>query len=94
MVAWPSRIVLFLLGIACPFIGVHFQRLANNHFTFIKLTSPVFQDDYLAVEMINRKIRFVWSLGGEPGEVTHPMHIQTAGDLANDQHWYKIEVQR
>ncbi|KAI5705223.1 hypothetical protein M8J75_013109 [Diaphorina citri] len=51
-------------------------------------------DDYLAVEMINRKIRFVWSLGGEPGEVTHPMHIQTAGDLANDQHWYKIEVQR
>ncbi|XP_026686393.1 laminin subunit alpha-1-like [Diaphorina citri] len=41
-------------------------------------------DDYLAVEMINRKIRFVWSLGGEPGEVTHPMHIQTAGDLAND----------
>lgn len=61
---------------------------------YFYLTSPVFQDDYLAVEMINRKIRFVWSLGGEPGEVTHPMHIQTAGDLANDQHWYKIEVQR
>lgn len=44
--------------------------------------------------MINRKIRFVWNLGGEPGEVTHPMHVQTAGDLANDQHWYRIEAQR
>ncbi|KAL1457473.1 hypothetical protein WDU94_007701 [Cyamophila willieti] len=51
-------------------------------------------EDYIAVEMVNRKIRFLWNLGGEPGEVTHPMHIQTAGDLSNDQHWYKIEAQR
>ncbi|CAA3033140.1 Hypothetical predicted protein [Olea europaea subsp. europaea] len=51
-------------------------------------------EDFIAVEMVNRKIRLVWNLGGEPGEVTHPMHIQTAGDLGNDQHWYRIEAQR
>lgn len=44
--------------------------------------------------MVNRKIRFVWNLGGGPGEVTHPLHIQTAGDLSNDQHWYRVEAER
>lgn len=44
--------------------------------------------------MINRKIRFVWDVGGGPAELTHPLHIQTAGDLQKDQHWYKIEIQR
>lgn len=44
--------------------------------------------------MINRKIRFVWDVGGGPTELTHPMHIQTAGDLHKDQHWYKIEIER
>lgn len=44
--------------------------------------------------MINRKIRFVWDLGGGPAEVTHHLHIQTAGDLQKDQHWYKIDAER
>lgn len=54
----------------------------------------VLQSDFLAVEMINRKVRFVWDVGGGPAELTHPLHIQTAGDLQKDQHWYKIEIQR
>ncbi|KAK9510148.1 hypothetical protein O3M35_004992 [Rhynocoris fuscipes] len=29
--------------------------------------------------MVNRKMRFVWNVGAGIGEVTHPMHIQTAG---------------
>lgn len=44
--------------------------------------------------MVNRKIRFVWDVGGGIGEITHPMHIQTASDLNNDQHWYRIEAER
>ncbi|XP_046676227.1 laminin subunit alpha-1 isoform X3 [Homalodisca vitripennis] len=51
-------------------------------------------EDFLAVEMVNRKMRFVWNVGGGPGEVTHPLHIQTAGDLSNDQHWYRVEAER
>ncbi|BES88583.1 laminin subunit [Nesidiocoris tenuis] len=51
-------------------------------------------DDFVAVEMINRKIRFVWNVGGGLGEVTHPMHIQTAGDLNKDQHWYRVQAER
>ncbi|XP_054282487.1 laminin subunit alpha-1 [Macrosteles quadrilineatus] len=51
-------------------------------------------DDFIAVEMVNRKMRFVWNVGGGPGEVTHPLHIQTAGDLSNDQHWYRVEAER
>ncbi|VVC37186.1 Hypothetical protein CINCED_3A012310 [Cinara cedri] len=50
--------------------------------------------DFVAIEMVNRKIRFVWDVGGGIGEITHPMHIQTASDLNNDQHWYRIEVER
>ncbi|CAA9998731.1 unnamed protein product, partial [Nesidiocoris tenuis] len=52
------------------------------------------RDDFVAVEMINRKIRFVWNVGGGLGEVTHPMHIQTAGDLNKDQHWYRVQAER
>ncbi|XP_025195973.1 laminin subunit alpha-1 [Melanaphis sacchari] len=50
--------------------------------------------DFVAIEMVNRKIRFVWDVGGGIGEITHPMHIQTANDLNNDQHWYRIEAER
>lgn len=52
------------------------------------------QEDFVAIEMVNRKIRFVWDVGGGIGEITHPMHIQTASDLNNDQHWYRIEAER
>ncbi|XP_066906769.1 laminin subunit alpha-1 [Halyomorpha halys] len=51
-------------------------------------------NDFIAIEMVNRKIRFVWNVGGGMGEVTHPHHIQTAGDLSKDQHWYKVEAER
>lgn len=57
-------------------------------------TSTLFlQEDFVAIEMVNRKIRFVWDLGNGIGEITHPMHIQTASDLNNDQHWYRIEAE-
>uniref|UniRef100_A0A0A9YKQ2 Laminin subunit alpha-1 n=1 Tax=Lygus hesperus TaxID=30085 RepID=A0A0A9YKQ2_LYGHE len=51
-------------------------------------------DDFVAIEMVNRKMRFVWNVGGGLGEVTHPLHIQTAGDLNKDQHWYRVEAER
>lgn len=64
--------------------------------TDVQCFSVIFfiQEDFLAVEMVNRKMRFVWNLGDGPGEVTHPLHIQTAGDLSNDQHWYRVEAER
>uniref|UniRef100_T1HX12 Laminin subunit alpha-2 n=1 Tax=Rhodnius prolixus TaxID=13249 RepID=T1HX12_RHOPR len=51
-------------------------------------------EDFVAIEMVNRKMRFVWNVGAGIGEVTHPLHIQTAGDLSKDQHWYRVEAER
>ncbi|XP_014250027.1 laminin subunit alpha-1 isoform X2 [Cimex lectularius] len=51
-------------------------------------------EDFVAIEMVNRKMRFAWNVGGGLGEVIHPLHIQTAGDLHKDQHWYRVEAER
>lgn len=52
-----------------------------------------FQDDFMAIEMFDRKIRFVWNVGGGTGVVTHPEVLQV-GSLADDKLWYRIEAER
>jgi len=44
--------------------------------------------------MVDRKIHFAWNLGGGPGEVTHPVRIQTAEEHDTDKFWYRIEAER
>ncbi|XP_037085132.1 laminin subunit alpha-2-like isoform X2 [Pollicipes pollicipes] len=53
------------------------------------------QKDYMAVEMVNRRIRFTWNNGDQSQRVEHPRRLQTNNDqLMNDQHWYIIEAER
>ncbi|XP_014204068.2 laminin subunit alpha-1 [Copidosoma floridanum] len=50
-------------------------------------------DDFMALEMFNRKIRFVWNVGGGVGMIIHPEVLET-GSPENDSLWYRIEAER
>nr|XP_012147088.1 PREDICTED: laminin subunit alpha-2 isoform X4 [Megachile rotundata]XP_012147089.1 PREDICTED: laminin subunit alpha-2 isoform X4 [Megachile rotundata] len=50
-------------------------------------------DDFIALEIINRRVRFVWNVGGGTGVVVHPEIIES-GDLREDKFWYRIEAER
>lgn len=43
--------------------------------------------------MYNRKIRFVWNVGGGTGVITHPEVIES-GDPQKEKYWYRIEAER
>lgn len=43
--------------------------------------------------MVNRRIRFLWNVGGGTGVLTHPEVIE-AGDIQGDNSWYRIEAER
>lgn len=43
--------------------------------------------------MFNRKIRFVWNVGGGTGIITHPETLD-AGNPEEDLSWYRIEAER
>lgn len=52
-------------------------------------------DDFMAVEMIKRKIRFLWNAGGGTQIIEHNLTIDTNDEqLSKNDQWYKIEVQR
>ena len=48
---------------------------------------------FIALELVKRKVRLVWNLGGDTGVITHPLEIQTR-DPKYDDAWYKIEANR
>lgn len=51
--------------------------------------------DFLAIEMVERQIRFLWNTGGGTTVLTHPLKLQPSpDDLSDDLRWYKIEVER
>lgn len=52
-------------------------------------------DDFMAVEMVDRKIRFLWNAGGGTQVLTHNLVIETNDPhLLKDNQWYKIMVTR
>lgn len=52
-------------------------------------------DDFMAVEMVERKIRFLWNAGGGTQVITHNLVIETNDPQMNkDNQWYKIMVTR
>ncbi|GFU33502.1 laminin subunit alpha-1 [Nephila pilipes] len=53
------------------------------------------EEDFMAIEMVNRRIRFLWNVGGGTNVITHPREIETNNEqlLKNDQ-WFKIEANR
>ncbi|KAG7199623.1 hypothetical protein KM043_014226 [Ampulex compressa] len=50
-------------------------------------------DDFMALEVIDRKIRFVWNVGGGTGILTHP-EILESGNPHQDKYWYRVEAER
>lgn len=48
---------------------------------------------FIAIEMVRRKIRMVWNLGGKTTVITHPLQIERM-DPKRDDAWYHIEVNR
>ena len=53
------------------------------------------ESDFLAVEMVDRQIRFLWNAGGGTTVLSHPLKLQPSpDDLSDDSRWYKIEAER
>ncbi len=53
--------------------------------------------DFMAIEMVNRQIRFLWNNGAGTKSITHNTTIETAygGSLVTQDHmWYKITAER
>ena len=54
--------------------------------------------DFLALEMVDRQIRFIWNAGGGATVLTHPLKLLPSpdgtGGLSDDSRWYKIEAER
>ncbi|XP_063877309.1 laminin subunit alpha-1-like isoform X1 [Scylla paramamosain] len=51
--------------------------------------------DFMAVEMVNRRIEFVWDAGGGMQRITHPLTLLTnTEDVSDDTRWYHITVNR
>lgn len=55
--------------------------------------SAFFQDDFIALEIVDKKVRFLWNVGGGTGILTHP-EVLESGNLQNDRFWYRIEAER
>ena len=43
--------------------------------------------------MYDRRIRFVWNVGGGTGVVTHP-EVLEAGSPYDEKLWYRVEAER
>ncbi|XP_064486467.1 laminin subunit alpha lam-3-like [Ornithodoros turicata] len=53
------------------------------------------KDDFMAIEMIDRKIKFSFNAGGGTTSLKHNMQIETNDhQLGKDSQWYKVEVFR
>uniref|UniRef100_T1J8M8 Uncharacterized protein n=1 Tax=Strigamia maritima TaxID=126957 RepID=T1J8M8_STRMM len=66
---------------------------ARNAFLFYLGNSNLV--DFMAIEMVDRKIRFIWNAGGGVEFIEHKKLLQTNTDLYEyDKRWYKIELVR
>ena len=51
--------------------------------------------NFLALEMVDRRVRFVWNCGAGSGAIVNNVTIETANNLKSDDHmWYKITAER
>ncbi|XP_050712288.1 laminin subunit alpha-1-like isoform X2 [Eriocheir sinensis] len=51
--------------------------------------------DFMAVEMVNRRIEFAWDAGGGPQRITHPLSLLTnTPEVSDDTRWYHITINR
>ncbi|XP_035204465.1 laminin subunit alpha-1-like [Stegodyphus dumicola] len=52
------------------------------------------EEDFMAIEMVDRKIRFLWNVGGGTQVITHEQKIETNDQLLKNERWFKIEANR
>ncbi|XP_015910992.1 laminin subunit alpha-1 isoform X2 [Parasteatoda tepidariorum] len=53
------------------------------------------EEDFMAIEMVNRKIRFLWNVGGGTKVIVHDKEIETNNEqLLKNSQWFKIEANR
>ena len=65
-----------------------------NHSRLFFISNPDSMH-FLAVEMVNRSIRFLWNLGSGTCTLEHPLQIQTNDEsLSDDSRWYLIKAYR
>ncbi|ROT86038.1 Laminin subunit alpha-1 [Penaeus vannamei] len=51
--------------------------------------------DFMAVEMFNRKIEFIWDAGGGTKRIVHPLRLLTNDQqVTDDTKWYHISISR
>ena len=49
----------------------------------------------MAIEMVDRRVRFVWNCGAGSRAIVNNVTIETANNLKSDDHmWYKITAER
>ena len=62
-------------------------------------SNVVSDHEFLAIEMINRQIRFSWNVGGGTQHITHNVSLETSfgtgiGIASQDHMWYRITAER
>lgn len=56
----------------------------------LRIILPLFptQSDFMAVEMVDRRIEFVWDAGGGLQRITHPLVLLTNDQrVSDDKRW-------
>jgi laminin alpha 1/2 len=57
--------------------------------------SEMEQRNFMAIEMVDRKIRFLWNNGAGTRSIIHNVTIETANNLRTEDHvWYRITAER
>lgn len=74
-------------------IGVSTPRSNANGNSALLFIQGADDGTFIALEMRRHRVRLVWNLGGNTGQLTHPVELK-ARDLKYNMAWYQIEVNR
>ncbi|CAL1296819.1 unnamed protein product [Larinioides sclopetarius] len=75
-------------------IILNFATKSNSKDSLLFFIGSAKEEDFMAIEMVNRRIRFLWNVGGGTHSITHPKEIETNDELSKKEQWFKIEANR
>ncbi|KAF8792889.1 Laminin subunit alpha-1 like protein [Argiope bruennichi] len=76
-------------------IVLHYSVKTDAKDSLLLFLASSVSEDFMIVEMVNRKIRFIWNAGGGSQVIQHNLTIETNDEqLLKDDRWYKIEINR
>ncbi|XP_055952530.1 laminin subunit alpha-1-like isoform X1 [Argiope bruennichi] len=75
-------------------IILNFATKSNAKDSLLFFIGSAKEEDFMALEMVNRRIRFLWNVGGGTHTITHPKEIETNDELSKKEQWFKIEANR